>query len=371
MTSPNPPTVRPAAVAGRFYPSDPAECRAQAQSFLEADEAAAGGPRWIGGIVPHAGWICSGAVAGQTIATIARHGPVDVVVVFGAVHTPINIDAAALDSHERWDVPGGQSRLPRPLERRLQERGNLFAMDDRMHMYEHAVEVNVPMIQLAFPAAAILPIEVPAIEVAELIGRKTAQTLAEAGASAVFLASSDLTHYGPNYRFTPAGVGLDALQWAKDNDRHLLSVVERLAASEVVPEVRGRGNACGAGAIAAMLAACKEMGAKTARLLTHTTSFETLGVGRASAADQRRGVRVGRGRITTADNPRRSDSVAASCCRRWSIERQECCRQTTSGIMRPEVCADSVVGFPRFQIAAHADCDSRPASAGAWERGLP
>ena len=76
----------------------------------------------------------------------------------------------------------------------------------------------------------------------------------------MYLASSDLTHYGPSYRFTPAGVGEAALEWAKANDRRLLERVTDLAAEQVVPEARAHANACGAGAIAAMLAACRETG---------------------------------------------------------------------------------------------------------------
>ena len=78
------------------------------------------------------------------------------------------------------------------------------------------------------------------------------------GLSPVFLASSDLTHYGPSYRFAPVGTGEAALSWAKDNDRRLLRLVENLEIAQVVPEVRDHLNACGGGAIAAMLAACRE-----------------------------------------------------------------------------------------------------------------
>ena len=276
MTSPRQPSVRPPAVAGHFYPLDAARCRAEAESFLKLHEASESSRRWIGGIVPHAGWICSGAVAGQTIATLAQQGPVEVVVVFGAVHTPLPLDAAALDSHERWRVPLGESALPRELQQRLAQRGTLFTVDDRFHAREHAVEVNLPLIQLAFPNAAVLPIEVPAIEAAELIGRKTAQTLSEANVRAIYLASSDFTHYGPNYGFTPAGVGPRAMAWAKDNDRRLLDLICGMAADRIVPEAAQRFNACGAGAIAAMLAACRELGAREGKLLTHTTSYETL-----------------------------------------------------------------------------------------------
>ena len=93
---------------------------------------------------------------------------------------------------------------------------------------------------------------------------------------AVFLASSDLTHYGANYGLVPAGTGPAGLQWAADNDRRLLDLIAGMEVERIVPEVRKHLNACGAGAIAAMLAACREMGAAEARLVWHTNSYETL-----------------------------------------------------------------------------------------------
>ncbi len=303
MSGPKDPTVRPPAVAGQFYPSDPQQCRADALSFLQShsttlaqyfgkgprenpvpmstppeNNAAATSPqRWIGGIVPHAGWICSGAVAGATISTLAAaSGPLDVVVVFGAVHTPIYTQSGALDSHQRWAVPGGVSQLPADLARRLQERGNLFVVDDRLHTHEHAVEVNLPLIQLAFPNVSVLPIEIPAMDAAALMGRTTALAATEAGLRAVFLASSDFTHYGPSFRFAPAGLGPAGIQWAMDNDRRLLELIQNNEVDRVVPDAEEHASACGAGAIAAMLAACREFGARTAQVLRHTNSFETL-----------------------------------------------------------------------------------------------
>ncbi len=258
-------SVRKPAVAGTFYPADATACRELAAQFIRPRDytpVIAAQKRWIGGIVPHAGWICSGAVAGETIAAIAASGPPpDVVVVFGAIHTPLPIATAALDSHSRWMVPGGESPVPEALERKLTE---------------HAVEVELPLIQQAWPNAAVLPIEVPLIEDALSIGYATAARIMSEKLRPVFLASSDLTHYGQNYGLAPAGLGFPGLRWAMENDQRLLLLVNQYQAEQIVPEVRGRMNACGGGAIAAMLAACREFGATEARVLRHTNSFQTL-----------------------------------------------------------------------------------------------
>src|SRR2546429_4774856 len=172
-------SVRPPAVAGMFYPAEAQACRALAKSFVENAPRASpdrAEKTWIGGIVPHAGWVCSGAIAGQTISSLAaakNATPVDVVVVFGAVHTPARFEFGALDSHAKWATPGSESALPLSLQKRLLEKGNLFSVEARLHQNEHAVEVEVPLIQLAWPRALLLPIETPAVASAPLIGRKT------------------------------------------------------------------------------------------------------------------------------------------------------------------------------------------------------
>ncbi|HEV8377930.1 MAG TPA: AmmeMemoRadiSam system protein B [Tepidisphaeraceae bacterium] len=268
--------VRQPAVAGRFYPAAAEQCRAQAASFLRYNTIHAAERKWIGGIVPHAGWICSGAIAGETIATLASHGEVDVVVVFGAIHTPVRIEQAAFDSHRQWAMPGGTAQIAGEVEAKIQEGSDLFIVEERLHRNEHAVEVNVPMIQLAFGGAAILPIEVPVNEKAAEMGRQTAQKISAAGLKAVYLASSDFTHYGTNYRFTPAGVGTAAMDWAKKNDQRLLNLIAGMQSERVINEVMEHQNACGAGAIVAMLEACKVAGASGAKILRHATSYETL-----------------------------------------------------------------------------------------------
>jgi len=252
------------------------ECQAAAAALVKVPQ----GPGPIafgkGGIVPHAGWICSGAIAGEVLGTLARDPVPELVVVFGAVHTPIELSVAALESFESWNVPGGAFEVALDLSEALGRSSNLFVTDDRFHNREHAVEVELPLIRVVWPNARLLPIEVPLVESAAEIGRRTARAVLDKGLRAIFLASSDLTHYGPGYQFAPAGVGIAGLNWAKENDRRLLRLVQNFEIDGIVPEVRGRFNACGGGAIAAMLAACKEAGATVARVHTHASSYETL-----------------------------------------------------------------------------------------------
>jgi len=287
MPGPSGSTRRPA-VAGRFYPADEAQCTSAARQFVRANEQTALNPNWRGAIVPHAGWMFSGAIAGEAIGTLkaaresAGRPEPQVVVVFGAVHTPIPLLRAAMDANQRWSVPGGASSVFVELSEKLEaDASEMFGVDARFHQREHAVEVEVPLIQRAWPNAMLMPIEVPLIDEAPAIGRRVARLIDVMNVDAVYLASSDLTHYGPDFRFVPAGVGAAALAWAKDNDRRLLDVVAAMAVESVVPEVRDRASACGGGAIAAMLAACKEHGLASGasgdvRILRHESSDDVM-----------------------------------------------------------------------------------------------
>jgi MEMO1 family protein len=176
-----------------FYPADAAGCRqattelfdaARSELIRSAGQLAPG--TGLGAIVPHAGWVCSGAIAAEAMLALAGQRPaVDVVVVFGAIHTPAPIDRAVFDSHARWAMPGGKLSVSGPLREELSGRSNFFVTDDRFHQREHAVEVELPLIQAAWPAAKILPVEVPPEPVAVEIGITVARAIAAAGFSAV------------------------------------------------------------------------------------------------------------------------------------------------------------------------------------------
>jgi len=231
----------------------------------------------MGALVPHAGWICSGAIAGEAIAALARMNPaVEVVVIFGAIHTPMPVDRGVFDSHQHWATPAGDTAVAQALRQEISLQQEQFVVDDRFHRREHAIEVELPLIQQAWPKAAILPVEIPPIGLAVELGRRVAAVVKDSGAACVYLASADLTHYGPAYGFTPAGVGESAMRWELDNDRRLLQVVTDMTPDKIVPEAMSHQNSCGPGAIAAMMAACQFHGAKQALVLRHANSYQTL-----------------------------------------------------------------------------------------------
>lgn len=270
-------TTRPPAVAGTFYPEDRRTCRHEADDLLRGAGGKCPPGRWFGALVPHAGWVCSGQVAADGLTCLKRSVPdPDVIVIFGAVHTVGSLTSAALDDHYEWSLPSGRTRIHEGLWEYLLRDPALFRLDPMAHGREHSIEVQLPLIQGTWDDVPVLPIAVPPIAAAPRIGRQTAAATAQLQLSAVILASSDLTHYGPNYQQVRAGVGRQGVAWAMENDLHLLQRILRMQSDQIVDETETHLNACGGGAIAAMLAACQQLGANRAHLLTHTNSYETL-----------------------------------------------------------------------------------------------
>lgn len=273
--------IREPAVAGTFYPRERDRCLADLTGCLQrAGETPVTVDstieRAIGGVVPHAGWICSGAVAGRVIREIAaRHKPV-VVVVFGAIHVTHGSRATVFPSGA-WETPLGLAGVDGRLVERFCGQTNLLEPDAHAHEREHSIEVEVPFIQHLLPDSLIVPIMVPATERAAALGTAVGRACKNFGVDAVFLASTDLTHYGPGYGFVPRGVGPDGMKWAKEvNDRRMIDLILAMRESDAVAEAGSNLNACGSGAVAATIAACKAMGARRAMLLEHTTSYEVL-----------------------------------------------------------------------------------------------
>ena len=282
--------LRNPAVAGHFYPDASEDCREEIESLLSISapgQTAASLPSpWpdnvepVGGIVPHAGWICSGALAGQVLRSLVARpdaGRPETVVLFGAAHRPASA-MAALFSRGAWETPLGSMEIDEDLASAILGASDEVEDDPDAHRLEHSIEVQLPILRYLAPEIRILPILVPHVAPAPVVGRVVAEQAAMIGRRVVLVGSTDLTHYGPRYGFLPKGSGPQGLSWAKDvNDRRILDLICRMDADQVGPEARQHQNACGSGAVAATIAACRRTGAVRGLVLRHTTSAEVLG----------------------------------------------------------------------------------------------
>jgi len=266
---------REPSVAGMFYPADPVRARAEVARLLQ--EARQGLPRnsFFAGLVPHAGWVYSGGVAAKTFAALAESGKSTTIVLFGAVHS-WGVERPSIYARGAWHTPLGSLPVDESLAAEIVRQGRGQVVDDpRAHSEEHSIEVQLPFIKYLFPEARIVPLAVPPLDEAPRVGEIVAGAIGLRRQPEVFLVgSSDLTHYGPRYGFAPRGTGPAALAWAKENDARLLDEVVHLRAEEIVRRAIRDRSACGAGAIAATVAAARALGAKQGIVLEQTTSYD-------------------------------------------------------------------------------------------------
>ncbi|MCG3128844.1 MAG: hypothetical protein CHACPFDD_03740 [Phycisphaerae bacterium] len=263
--------TRHPAVAGRFYPDTADECARMIGSWTASPTAPC-----LAAVAPHAGWYYSGATAILSLSGVASYNP-ETVVVFGAVHVP-DMNRASVYHAGTWHTPLGPLAVDAELAAALLRESPDATADPAAHAREHSVEVELPILQHALPSFHILPVMVRPGEWAPRVGAAAARAALSLRRRVAFVASTDLTHYGPSFGFEPAGHGVAGVRWARDvNDRRFLDTLGKLDPQAVLADAALHRSACGAGAVAATIAACQEFGRPAYRELRHTCSAEVEG----------------------------------------------------------------------------------------------
>lgn len=262
-------------VAGSFYPSRREECVSALEKYCSPRGENVSYSGLVAGIVPHAGWMYSGATAGKVYSALQANGQIDTFVLFGAVHS-WGVDKAALWQEGKWETPLGEIVIDEELTSSLLAL-HLPSLEANPHAHagEHSLEVQIPFIQHLFPQAKIVPILVPPFSGAIHLGEAVAKIL-PTGKKVVALGSTDMTHYGARFGLTQGGAGPQAVTWVKQRDHHMLDLILGLQAEEVIPEARKNQTACGSGAITATLAFARALHKKEGHLLAYTTSLDAF-----------------------------------------------------------------------------------------------
>ncbi len=186
--------IRPAAVAGMFYPDDPAELRHTVNALLA--NAAAGSPSRPPKalIVPHAGYVYSGAVAASAYAQLgALRGRIRRVVLLGPAHR-VWVRGLALPEADRFATPLGEVQLDREAMQRLNELPQV-TRSAAAHQMEHSLEVQLPFLQQVLGDFQLLP-----LAVGEATADEVAVVLEQVwdGDETLIVISSDLSHFLPD-----------------------------------------------------------------------------------------------------------------------------------------------------------------------------
>ncbi len=269
--------MRKMVCADKFYPSG-SQCKAELEAMFAGVEKKTLAGKVVAGIVPHAGWVFSGQVAAEVFEAIARsYSDVETFVIFGASHSYM-VENPVIYESGSWETPIGSVNVDAALAEILTRNVGGLQPDKFLHSLEHSIEVNVPFIKFRFPQASIVPILVPPIPCIIGTARRLAQVIAaQKDRKIVCLASSDLTHYGTDYGFTPAGQGTKGCTWAKDiNDTSLINSILAMDCEQALEKAMTDSSACGPAAITAAITAAKELGATKATLLSHKHSSEIM-----------------------------------------------------------------------------------------------
>ncbi|HKE92790.1 MAG TPA: AmmeMemoRadiSam system protein B [Povalibacter sp.] len=189
-------SVRPAAVAGFFYPGDPAQLRDAVEHYLGtvghlSAPTAAPPPKAL--IVPHAGYVYSGPVAAAAYSAIAaRRNAIRRVVLIGPSHR-VYLHGVAVPRVDAFQTPLGDIPVDRERRAMLIASGEVMSAD-APHAQEHSLEVQLPFLQQLLPEFELLPLVAGAAEpahVAAVLDRVWGD------AETLVLISSDLSHYHP------------------------------------------------------------------------------------------------------------------------------------------------------------------------------
>lgn len=265
--------LRRAQVAGSFYSGTKAALTNEIEKcFMHSlgpgrlpRLAQIGERRLLGLVCPHAGYMYSGPVAARSYYELASDGRPTSIVIIGPNHTGAG-SGVSMMSEGVWETPIGQADIDSDLVNAISRECDIIDLEDRAHLYEHSIEVQIPFLQYVLgPKFRFVPICMmmqdltTSTEVGKAIGH------ALRGKDALVIASSDMTHYEPS-------------EIAKRKDQLAIDAILELDDTKLQETVESqRITMCGHGPVACAITASKILGAKTARLLGYSTSGDITG----------------------------------------------------------------------------------------------
>ncbi|MBU0983277.1 MAG: AmmeMemoRadiSam system protein B [candidate division Zixibacteria bacterium] len=260
--------IRKAAVAGTFYPANPAELtRTIAGFFSEVEKVPLAG-KPVGIIAPHAGYPYSGKTAAKAFKLLEGED-YDTVVIISPSHTVFFQGCSVFDGIG-YETPLGVVDIDQDMAKRLANIGPAVYFSKMGHAVgnvrgEHALEVQLPFLQICLGKFKLVPIVMGDQDENSIraLGEALAAVLKDT--NTLMVASTDLSHFHPEKRARKLDFAVQEAIEKFDEDM-LLETIED-----------GRGEACGAGPVAAIMLAAKRMGAREVRFLDYTTSGATTG----------------------------------------------------------------------------------------------
>ena len=253
--------LRPPAVAGRFYPDDPAELTRKIAGFASSAEELLRPA--LACLVPHAGYRYSGHVAGAVYARLKLPRRF---LLLGPRHFPRGKPQAIL-SEGAWETPLGRAEIDSELARDLKGAYPELCEDSVAHQTEHALEVQLPFLQSLAGDFRFVPIALGPTDYVQLesLGHAIAEVLRRQRDPVLMIASSDMNHYESD-EITRRKDGLAIERVLSLDAAGLFDVVRR---EEI--------TMCGFGPAVSILTAARLLGATRATLVRYATSGDING----------------------------------------------------------------------------------------------
>jgi len=258
--------IRTRVLPAGWYPRDEEELQNILHEWEQQEEQPAKQSA-IAAVVPHAGWAFSGRLAYQTVREI--DGNCDTVVVVGG-HLPGGAGTIAA-REAAFETPKGT--VSNDLEfLEVLERHHSLGDDLRP---DNTVEVQLPFVHAMFPNTQVVWLRTGNGEEAVELGKALAKAENEGERRLRVLGSTDLTHYGPSFGFTPQGVGEESFTWVRnENDAGIIERMLDCDAQGVIKWGTERQAACSSGAAAAAISYARRRGCGKASLIGYANSYE-------------------------------------------------------------------------------------------------
>ncbi len=251
-----------------WYPDSREEVEKTLASWIEGE----GSGSAIAVVSPHAGWKYSGRLAAKALRALRSSQTIAVV----GGHLGYG-DVILCAREEGFSTPAGiieaDKELLGALESELKDSGfGGMQADARL---DNSVEVILPMIPVLHPGAKILWLRSPPRAAAKELGAALGRAAAMLGRTVGCVGSTDLTHYGPAYGFTPHGTGPKAREWARNvNDKGFVSALLAMNCESALAAGVKTQAACSPGAAVSALSFALESGATAARLIGYASSLD-------------------------------------------------------------------------------------------------
>ena len=274
--------IRNAAVAGQFYPGSEKnlkqqieECFLDKRGFGEIPSLKNIRQPLRGLVVPHAGYVYSGAIASYSYACLAERGFADTFIILGPNHTGMGSGVSVM-TEGAWRTPFGIVPIDSSLAQTIST--GIIDKDTTAHTYEHSIEVQLPFLQYIARGRKFnfIPIcmMMQDYDTIQEVGALLAEVSQKSKKNIVLIASSDFSHAGFNYQSAPPQ-GMRVDRYAEKQDTFAIQSILALDPKGLIKTVEEHNiTMCGYGPVAAMLFATKKLGATKAELLKYGTSYE-------------------------------------------------------------------------------------------------